>query len=202
MGRGRRATRWITGAAVAACCMMVGNNPCAAESPTVTDEQVVAAMKNVIDYLLSVKKDDNWEIDSVCSWVPDHEHGGQTAMVLYALLHAGESLQDEAEYHAKLNWRSKEIAPAIKWISKIPVRDTYVVGLEASALTLLPKMPDEKPGEGVRGALEDCKAYVLGAMGKHGGYTYQFPIKPKDYASFAELWDAYYKAMRSGDKAK
>src|SRR5262245_55498877 len=144
-----RTRRW-TAYALACAAFCCGSLSAPADPPdasrAVTDEQVVAAMKKGIDYLLSVRQNDNWEIKNVCSWVDDNERGGQTAMALYALLHAGESLQDHPDYRAKLNWRSPEMQPAIKWLCKNPTQDTYVVGLESSALTLLPKIPDEKPG--------------------------------------------------------
>ena len=76
--------------------------------PAVTDAQVVASMRKGIDFLLSIKKVDNWE-----SLNESRNPGGESALVLYALLHAGDSLQDDPEYHAKLHWRSAEMAPAV-----------------------------------------------------------------------------------------
>ena len=61
----------------------------------VTDDQVLQTIKNQINFLLSQKEQNNWE---------PHKHyggekwpftGGRTAQVLYALLDAGRSIDDQ-----------------------------------------------------------------------------------------------------------
>src|ERR1035437_2016838 len=123
-------------------------------------------------------------------------------MIFRIVLHAGESLQDNPEYHSKLHWRSEEVAPAIAWLSKVRPNSTYGAGLEASALTLVPKMPDLKPGEGPQHALDMCKEYVIEAMGHDGGYSYVsrlYNYTTKEPMAIVELWDEYCAAIRKGD---
>src|ERR1035437_10203461 len=98
---------------VLTACVAAGSSPVfAAAESTLTDEQVVNAMKKGVDFLLKSKKVDNWE-SGTHNVGPQKMLGGETALALYALLHAGQSLQDEPEYQAKLHWRSAEIAPVI-----------------------------------------------------------------------------------------
>src|SRR4051812_39652721 len=97
-----------------------------AAPPPVSDAQVVASMRRGIDFLLSKKNGDNWEEGDKQKFPGEGEVGGQTAIALYALLHAGESLQDDPDYHARLHWRSGEMAPAVAWLSKFNPVETYV----------------------------------------------------------------------------
>src|SRR5690349_11557425 len=108
--------RWIVaGLALGVAGMTVSARADDVGGEAVTEEQVVASMQKGIDYLLRMRKGDNWEIRP-----PERLYlGGETALVLYSLLHAGESLQDNPDYRAKLHWRSKEMAPTIAWLSKI-----------------------------------------------------------------------------------
>jgi hypothetical protein len=178
----------------------------AASTKEITDEQVVASMQKAIDYLLSQKKNDTWE--SEFHWNRDHPRfkGGETSLVLYALLHAGESLQDNPDYKAKLHWRSKELAPTIEWLSNQRPRGTYSVALQASALTLIPKRADQKPGAGPQGALDAGKAFLIEAMGREGGYSYtshlyQLPNN-QQATPIGDLWDRYCQALKKRDTAQ
>jgi|GEM_PF-731689 len=170
-----------------------------------TDADVVASMKKGIDYLLSAKNaQGNWETGR--SWPKSGQKAGETSLVLYALMHAAHSLQDDLVYQQKLSWRNKEtVGPAVDWLIQQTPEETYTAGMMASALTLLPKRKDEKPGEGVRGALERCRDYLMVGMGGDGGYTYSAP-GGGDGARFQELWDKYVEALiaasRPGGNAK
>src|ERR1035437_1091170 len=139
MGQRRDGRRWMR---VLAACLTVGAAGMAraegAAEGGVTDEQVVTAMKKGADFLLAQKKGDNWE-PAVVRPAPTSEIGGVTALVLYSLLHTGQSLQDEPAYLGKLNWRSPEIAPAVAWLAKDGATGRSVVGLTASALALVPR---------------------------------------------------------------
>ena len=139
----------------------------------ITDEQVVASMQKGIDYLLSVKKGDNWESGKH----PGAECTGEgETLVLYALLHAGESLQDDPDYHAKLHWRGPALAPVIAWLSKITPRSTYSAWLEAKPCVDAGSEDSgfEAGGRASQEApLDACtEIYLIEAMGHDGGYSY------------------------------
>jgi hypothetical protein len=157
-----------------------------------TDEQVVQAMHRAIDYLLAGKSGDNFE--SGRDWPFGGQHGGETAIVLYALLNAGASLGDDKVYSEKLDVEGKEIAPIIKWLSQVDPQETYTAGLMASALVLVPKKPDEKIGEGPQAGLERDKFYLLSHMGVDGGYTYGFPRGIGNLPSFLAVFEKYFNA--------
>jgi hypothetical protein len=194
----------LAGALMAGC---VGRAQ-AAEKVEVTDAQVVAAMRKGIDYLLKHKKGDNWEPENQEKGDWDAT-GGVTALALYALLHAGESLQDDPEYHAKLSWRGPELAPVVQYVNKMRTPSTYPSSLQALALTLVPKKPDEKWGEGVQPGLWWARNYLVCGMNHQGGYTYgppgaskdYFPgiLVPKGYPTVFAFWEAY---CASGGKMK
>jgi len=139
----------------------------------VSDADVVASMKQGIDFLLRTRKDDNWETAKPGG--QGNQYGGKTALALYALLHAGESLLDDEQYAAKLHWRSNEMKPSVEWLSKVEPEATYSASLMAAALSLVPS----KPGSPTYKGLERCRNYLLDAMGDDGGYSYVDP-KPGD----------------------
>ena len=202
---------WLVGVGAGLCLVgawlagpAAGQAAKKADAAEITDEQVVAAMQKGIDYLVSTKRGDNWEGQYSTQAQPQYK-GGETAIVLYALLHAGDSLQDNPEYHSKLHWRSKELSPVIAWLERVKPGSTYAAGLEASALTLIPRLPGQKPWEGAQPALEACKSYLIEAMGHDGGYTYVsrlFDYQKGEVHTFSELWDDYCMAIKKGDKAK
>ena len=108
---------------------------------SITDEQVVAAMTRGVDFLLKHKEKDNWE--SVKAGEKDPKQGemtgGESALVLYALLEAGRSLDD-----ARLHPRSPELAPAVDYVTKLQSDRTYVLSLQSCVLALLPQSKDLK----------------------------------------------------------
>jgi hypothetical protein len=183
----KRRSWLIAAACIAASMCGAARGAEDATAKTLTDEQVVAAMQKASDFLLRIKKENNWESGKTYGTTGSKEHGGETALVLYALLHAGESLQDNPEYRAKLNWRSKDLSPVVEWLSKNMPEATYAAGLEASALTMLPKVPGQYP----KGTLDACRSYLTASMGKWGGYNYTIANPPKGHVNFAELWAAY-----------
>jgi hypothetical protein len=159
----------------------------------VNDAAVVATMKKGIEFLLAQKKGDNWESGTHFTGFSP-ETGGETALVLYALLHAGESLQDDPELGPTLKWNSKELAPAVAWLSRNEPDGTYAAGLQACALALTRKKKDEKLTEGPRLGLEVAKKYLFEAMGADGGYEYVIPkdkrtSKSGSTANFSPIGD-------------
>jgi len=147
---------------------------------TLTDAQVVDSMKKAINYLLDHKSaPDNWETGHNA-----HSDGGKTALVLYALLHAGQALEDD-DINVKLKPRSAELAPVVKYLSDFNAIATYPVGLQATALALCPHTP-----ESTKAMIRD-RDYLLDAMGYGGGYDYQ---AVKD-GGIRELYPAAVKRM-------
>lgn len=136
----------------------------AASSPGVpqvnlTDEMVVNSMRKGVDYLLSQKKGDHFETSDPGT----RNYGGRTALVLYALLHTGQSLDDP-----RLTHRSAELAPVVAWLTKLQPNGTYAAAFQACALSMVPQTPETKA------ALERCRHFLMAAMDPDGGYTYDY----------------------------
>ena len=134
------------------------------------DEQVVASLHRGIDFLLAHGNGDNWE--SGTRWRQDGEHGGETALVLYSLLQAGQSLHDDPEYSAKLSYRGKDLGRAVQWLCRVDPQETYVAALQACALALVPADPEDKTPSSPQEALRRAYRFLLTAMGPSGGYSY------------------------------
>jgi hypothetical protein len=172
-----------------------------AQFPPPSDEQVVAAMRRGADFLLASRNGDNWE--SGRRWTRNGQHGGETALALYALLHAGQSLKDDPVYGPKLSYRSPDLAMAVDWLCNLRAIETYTVALQANALALLPQPApgDDAPaGRGPRPALQRARQYLLAAMGPQGGYTYGEPtfrpaVTPGAFSPIGDLSNAQYAAL-------
>ncbi|MCL2648624.1 MAG: DUF4159 domain-containing protein [Phycisphaerales bacterium] len=148
--------------------------PTAAEfpryEPGLTDDQVVAAIKKGADFLLSKKKGDNFE-ESDRPWAHSAGRGGETALIVYALLTANQSI-DEPEFRQKTNFLAPELAPVIEYLKSLQPDGTYTAALSACALTSLPKTPE------MLQALErrnGPRNYLFHATSPTGGYEYVIP---------------------------
>jgi hypothetical protein len=132
---------------------------------TVTDEQIVAAMKRAIDFLFKNQANGNWE--SVASWSRDplegDQKGGETALVLLALLEAGQSIDDP-----RLKFRSPELTPVVDYVMKLQSDRTYVLGIQAAAIALLPQTKEYK----YHLALRSIKDQLVGAIEQSPAYGY------------------------------
>ena len=127
----------------------------------VSDEQVSASIKRGVDYLLKIRNaDGTWE--SGTQFIPDVPmHGAETCLVLYALLHVGESGED-----SRLSPQSKELAAAVKFVTGLNADTTYVASLQACALALCPKDPP------VREAMIRVRNFLMNTTLARGGHTY------------------------------
>ena len=117
---------------------------------------------------------------------------------MYTLLHTGLSLQDDPEFAARLNFRSKELAPVVEWLCRLNPDETYTASLMANALALLPRKTGEKGGEAVDAALRRAHRYLISAMGPQGGYTYgrvELPSPAGGFAPIGDLSNAQYGAL-------
>jgi hypothetical protein len=129
----------------------------------VNEESVTLALRKGVDYLLKVKKNNNWEADSYANQKIDAKNVryGISALVVYALLHVGESLDD-----ARLKARSEELAPAIKFVMDMKPETVYAASLQANVLALLPRKPD------VVAAMEKCKERLIQSTRLDYGHAY------------------------------
>ncbi|MHC4764540.1 MAG: DUF4159 domain-containing protein [Planctomycetota bacterium] len=113
---------WLPITAVAA-----GPSPVAAE--TLTDEQVQAATRAIVEELYRAKDPQRfWDPPS---WDPDRhgqraQAGGYTALAVLALLHAGESYQDP------------RLRDAVAHLEQAPLAGTYAVAVRAHVWARLP----------------------------------------------------------------
>jgi len=151
-----------------ACCAALTMAPLARAGDifggSVTDEKITASMKKAADYLLSQRTaDGTWQ--SGTEFIPHVHtlHGSETALVLYALLNAGDSQENP-----RLTIRSKELAPAIRFVVDLKADSTYAASLQASVLAKLPR--DKDPA--VKAAIDRCRNYLVNSTRKAGGHYY------------------------------
>ena len=211
----------LAGAALAASAVFTTTSQVAAKTKPssnvkgVSDAQVVEAMVKGIDFLFGTKKGNNWEYWNGGGHGSKNV-GGETSLVLYSLIHAGHSLQDQQDETdskriARLNPSSPDLAPVVEYLSNNVPDGTYTAGLQASALALAyNEKRDAGRKEGPRAGLEAAKRYLLEAMGPDGGYTYANPRDPKSAggaagslaSSKAELEKKMAEAEKKGAAAK
>ncbi len=220
MGTEVNGFRWASMAAAVAVAAGVVMQPSVAQAAAaprhrassnvqgISDEQVVNSMIRGIDFLMNCKKGDNWEYWQNHEKVRPSNLGGETALVLYALIHAGHSLQDQMDPEdtkriMRLNPKSAELAPVVAYLSKNVPDGTYTAGLQASALALAyNKRRDASAKEGPRIGLEAAKRYLLAAMGPDGGYTYLVPPNPVKNEGAKETAKAKAEIEKRIDEAK
>src|SRR4051794_36237519 len=130
-----------------------------ARSRAATPGEVEQAIKKAADWLYSKQQDGNWDYEPPPQ---KDQRGGMTAFVVYTLLAAGESAQDE------------RLKPAIDWMLKNDTDGTYALSLRCQVWNLLP------PSEQVRSALKKDAQKLLFTIGKErtervrGFYSYQY----------------------------
>ena len=189
-------TRWLF---LSALTYTILTSPALAQNKItpqgLTDEQVLDAIHNGAKYLLGAKKGDNYEAGTG----GPQNLGGETCLVLYALLHVGESLGEEDEYQSKLKFNSQELTPVVKYVIKVDAIGTYTAGLQASALALV--NPKTELGKDAALALTGTKKYLTEAMGADGGYAYtgaKAAVAGK-IVDFDAVWAEYIEAKNRGD---
>jgi hypothetical protein len=130
-------------------------------APTVSDAEILRAIRHGADFLLRQKSQDNWERNPQWQENKLSQNGGETAMALWALLSIGQSVDDP-----QLEPGSEELAPAVQWLLEHPPETVYVAGVEARVLQLLSATPaSRKP-------LEQIKARLLASQLNDGGFSY------------------------------
>lgn len=109
---------------------VVRRPPVVRPPPQCTPADVEAAIQNAIKQLYAQQKNGHWEGNIAAGMGNSGQHGGKTALVVYALLVSGES-------PTKAN-----LALAIDWLKRQEIRGTYALALRQLALDLLP--PDKQ----------------------------------------------------------
>jgi hypothetical protein len=144
----------------------------------ISEEQVTQAIRRGVDYLLSVKKNDNWEAREYF----DFETGGMKPMdnttlyygtscvVLYSLLHVGQSLDDP-----RLKPRADELAGAVKYLMAMEPTTVYAASLQLNALALLPRRDD------VVKLMERRRDQLVNATHRDGGHSYCLDLRRKNF---------------------
>jgi hypothetical protein len=152
-----------------------------------TDEQIVTAIKQQVDYLLSQRTaEKNWEVQKAFANWAFEPTGGETALTLYSLLYAGRCIDDE-----RLSPKSAELKPALQWLAKVRPTATYAAGLQATALALV---PDVQRIPEYRAALARDREYMLAGMARDGGYSYGWDWRTAQAPMYADgkitkAWD-------------
>ena len=134
----------------------------------VTDDQILATIKQQVDYLLAQKKVDNWEPDQKY-YGQFYVHGGQTSMVLYALLYAGRCIDDE-----RLKFKSPELKPVVQWVSQLAPTYTYAASMQINGLAQIPnvmKLPE------YRVALSRAAQLLVDNDSPEGTYSYTWDFR-------------------------
>src|SRR4051812_11604867 len=124
-----------------------------------TTEQVEQSIKKATDWLYSKQQNGNWDFEPPPQ---KDQRGGMTAFVVYTLLAAGESPNDE------------RLKQAIDWMLKNDTDGTYAISLRCQVWNLLP------PSNEVRAALRKDAQKLLFTIsqgrtaGVRGFYSYEY----------------------------
>jgi hypothetical protein len=103
-----------------------------ASARAATPAEVTKAIDKAKEYLYSQHTDGNWERSLEGQGDHGDQKTGYTALVVYALLAAGESPQEE------------RIAAAVEYLKKTPTTGVYALGLRCQVWLLLPQTPETK----------------------------------------------------------
>ncbi|HET6247482.1 MAG TPA: DUF4159 domain-containing protein [Tepidisphaeraceae bacterium] len=161
-----RFAKFVLGAAVA-----LGTTRAASAAATV--KEVDAAVDKAVAYLLSQQKPDgSWENgprldkpETMVPFVPSKyaTYGGETAIVTYALLAAGQNPQSEP------------MKKAVTWLEHIDLHGTYAIGLRSQVWNLLPDTDHTKQFNFARDRDRDYEYFGRMMKGPNAGfYTYTY----------------------------
>ncbi len=180
---------------------VVRRGPRARTNPyVVNSENVIAAIKRGVAYLLSQEnlhagtKNPFWEKGLVVGGykilnthptphhefiaVPVHQYGGETALVVEALLDVEQSL-----HLPQISQFAPAMAKPIKFLSQLNPPSTYTASFQANALTLLPRKPV------YRQALLRNFRYLLTEIHRDGAYHYGLPQSELPNPNLPGDWD-------------
>jgi hypothetical protein len=146
---------------------------------TLSDEQVVASLKKGIDWAFNARDNNGlWETHVWAHGGHTYD-GGHTALMLYSLLHVGESLKDDA----RLGPKAKELQPAIK--RTIAIGNTDLSYLKAAQIMALSNV---RANDEVTKALRVQTNPLVNAIVPNVGYIYRYSearTRPNDWDNSA-----------------
>ncbi len=151
-------------------------------SPTVSSKLVIRDIRKGVKYLLAQERPHRlWERKgSSVNYFNDI--GGKTALVTEALIDVQQTL-----HMRRLNIFKPAMKKAIQFLLKHQFPTTYYASFSANALTLLPRK------SAYRSALVRDGRFLVGSIGKGGGYTYAAgPIRVKKIfarSTFGQICD-------------
>ena len=152
----------------AAMCALVVMSVWPASASAATPQQVNEAIDKAVKYLWSVQGANGaWEAGQGGGAHETSQVGGQTAMVTYALLAAGESPQDQ------------RMKAAIQYLQTVPMRGTYASGMRAQIWNYLPRTPDVRAG-----IMADAELLLKTNLNQPGGRNeglYRYTAANGDY---------------------
>lgn len=138
-----------------------------AADPTVdtnrtTNRKVLGAITRGVNFLLKREKGKHYWNDGL-DWVGAPEHGGETALVLEALMDVDQSLHPPQLYSF-----SPRMRQALNYLANLKAQATYAASFQAQALTLLPNVQRKK----YMTALNRDRRYLFRAMIPGGDFSY------------------------------
>ena len=157
----------------------------------VKDADLEKAIRQAVDFLFRQKKDKavNFEGTAISEPVTrlletPPPAGAQTALAVYALLTARQSIDDP-----RLKPDSKELKPVIDWLTKLEPNATFTAAMQIQALALLPQ-PRAKTVDAAMLRARDFLDTTTGVDGGHGqGWARSFDNRDLEMA-----WDEYIDA--------
>ena len=138
-----------------------------AANPTVdtnraTSRKVLRAITRGVNFLLRRENGKHYWNDGL-DWVGTPEHGGETALVLEALIDVDQSLHPPQLYSF-----SPRMRQALNYLATLNTHATYAASFQAQALTLLPNVQRKK----YMAALNRDRRYLFRAMVPGGDFSY------------------------------
>ena len=129
----------------------------------VSSQQVILAIRKGVHYLLKhQKRPKPWE-EADLTIEANGEKGGESALVLESLLTVGQSL-----HMRNLNIFTPPMRRAIEFVANVQSPDTYVISLQANAMTLLP------PKAEYIKVLKKDRSFLRASLFPQGAYGYSW----------------------------
>jgi hypothetical protein len=127
-----------------------------------TSRQVVSAITRGVNFLLS-RENGRHYWNRGLDWTGASERGGETALVLEALIDVDQSLHPPQLYSF-----SPRMRQALNYLATLQPKATYAASFQAQALTLLPNVGRKK----YMAALQRDRRYLFRGMIPGGDYSY------------------------------